>query len=200
MATLIVTAEFMAAENERLVPSLVALSVYDVSRNKQAVYYTSDADLDNVTDDCAYKVRNEKEILIDFWSGAKEYDVFVTYSGRAFFWPYIYNLSAVHGVQPTVQIARERYLSQQTFPYHVDLFDEFTFYKEMKPWPSLQELAEFYGLESVEIGREEMVEFFRQKKFHHLATNTAQQNHTLNELYKIWLQHLAPTRFLNIVD
>jgi len=109
--------------------SIISLAVYDVERKSGAVYFVSDKVEKNFfVDDFTFKQRTEKEVLEDFWEGAQSYDVFVTFNGRSFTLPFLYHRSIVQNVLPTADIAKERYVTRQAMPYHVDLIDEFSFH------------------------------------------------------------------------
>jgi 3'-5' exonuclease len=135
-----------------LTGSIVSLGMYDLERRLGAVYYIGDGSGGSFAeDDFTFKERNEKELLEDFWEGARSYDVFVTFNGRAFDIPFLLHRSVVHGVQPTVDLLGSRYLNRQVLPYHVDLLDELTFYGAMKRQP-LHMYCRAYGIESPKEG------------------------------------------------
>ena len=191
---------------ERLVFSpftgqIVALGMYDVERRLGAVYYVDEEKNESFSEgDFTFKSRTEKELLEDFWEGARSYDVFVTFNGRAFDVPFLLHRSVVHGLKPHTTFNQSRYLTKQTFPYHVDLLDEVTFYGATKR-PSLHLLCRAYGIESPKKEEgEEDAELFRLKKFRDLARNNALDIIATTELYEKWKTHLAPSAFLNAIE
>ena len=116
---------------------VVAIGLYDLERAQGAVYYIgADNTPDEDVGDFILKVRSEVEILREFWEGALEYDTFVTFNGRAFDMPFIIHRSLAHGVRPSRELMKYRYLSQQSVPYHIDLQDELTFYGTMSRRPN----------------------------------------------------------------
>ncbi|MEY2665647.1 MAG: hypothetical protein RLZZ480_752, partial [Candidatus Parcubacteria bacterium] len=128
--------------------SIVSVAMYDIERRRGAVYFVSDV-ADTFTEgDFVCKCRTEKEILEDFWEGARSYDVFVSFNGRAFDVPFLIHRSLAHDVTPSVSFSQSRYVSRQQLPYHVDLMDEFSFYGAMSKRPSLHLLCRTYGIES----------------------------------------------------
>lgn len=177
---------------------IVSLAVYDVERQSGAVYFVSDTpDESFEIDGFICKQRSEKEILEDFWEGAKDYDVFVTYNGRAFTIPFIYHRSITLGVVPTADIARQRYLTKQTLPYHVDLLDEFSFYGAMQR-PSLQLLCGAYGIENPSVlGGEEIEVAFSEERYRVIAEKNVGDVQAITRLYEKWENNLAPAAFLN---
>lgn len=182
---------------------IISLAVYDLERDLSAVYFYSDNQTENFeTNSSSFKSRTEKEMLEDFWEGAKGYDTFVTFNGRAFTWPYLLHRSAILKIRPTVEIAKERYVTKQTIPHHVDLLDEFTFNGSMSKRPTLSLLCGAYGVEINHelLGGEESAELFQQKKFRRLAERNESKVLAIRDLYEIWKQYFAPLSFLNTVD
>lgn len=182
--------------------SIISLAVYDVERKTGAVYYVSKASGDTFSvDDFTFKERTEKEILEDFWDGAPSYDVFVTFNGRSFTLPFLHHRSIVRGVRPTVDIARGRYVTKQTLPYHVDLLDEFSFHGAMAHRPSLQLLCGVYGIDNVSIlGGEEIEDAFTDGRFRTIAEKNMGDVQAIHQLYEKWKEYLAPRGFLNAIE
>lgn len=182
--------------------SIISLAVYDVERQNGAVYFVSDTSGEHFTvDGFACKQRTETEILEDFWEGANSYDVFVTFNGRSFQLPFLYHRSVVCGVRPTVTIARQRYLTKQSLPYHVDLLDEFTFYGDLPHRPSLQLLCGAYGVENASIlGGEEIEAAFTEGRFRTIAEKNMGDVLAIHGLYEKWKHYLAPHSFINTLE
>lgn len=181
--------------------SILSLALYDIERQSGAVYFQSDQTDDAFTaGDYKLKQRSEVEILEDFWEGARSYDVFVSFNGRSFALPFITHRSLILGVQPTVDIARQRYLTRQSLPYHVDLLDEFSFYGAMSHRPSLQLLCGAFGIENSSLlGGEEIAEAFNDKRFRAIAEKNAGDVEVITKLYERWLTNIAPRSFVNSV-
>ncbi|MCA9357885.1 ribonuclease H-like domain-containing protein [Candidatus Kaiserbacteria bacterium] len=179
--------------------SIISLAVYDVERRSGAVYFVSDTpDESFEIDGFICKQRTEKEILEDFWEGAKDYDVFVTFNGRSFTVPFIYHRSITLGVKPTADIAKQRYLTKQHMPYHIDLMDEFSFYGAMQHRPSLQLLCGAYSIENPSVlGGEEIAAAFAKERYRVIAEKNVGDVQAITKLYDKWLQYLAPTSFIN---
>ena len=127
--------------------------------------------------------------------------MFVSFNGRSFAVPYIYHRSLMLGVTPTVDIARQRYVTRQQLPYHVDLLDEFSFYGAMAHRPSLQLLCSAYGIEhSSLLGGEEIAGAFEEHRFRTIAEKNAGDVHAMSKLYEVWVQNLAPHSFINSIE
>lgn len=182
--------------------SIISLAVYDVERKSGAVYFVSESAEENFTvDDFTFKQRTEKEVLEDFWEGALSYDVFVTFNGRSFALPFLYHRSIAQGVRPTVDIAKERYVTKQTLPYHVDLLDEFSFHGALAHRPSLQLLCGAYGIENTSLlGGEEIAAAFAEGRFREIAEKNMGDVQAIYQLYEKWKEYLAPRSFLNSLE
>ncbi len=182
--------------------SIISLAVYDLERKTGAVYFVSDTPGESFTfDDFTFKQRTEKEILEDFWEGAGSYDTFVTFNGRTFTLPFIHHRSVINKVRPTVDIARQRFLTRQSLPYHVDLLDELSFYGGMTHRPSLQLLCGAYNIDNSSLlGGEEIAEAFAEGRFRYIAEKNMGDVQAITELYKKWKDYLAPRSFLNAME
>jgi DNA polymerase elongation subunit (family B) len=171
---------------------VVAIGLYDLERERGVVYYIGNGDTpDEVDGEYTYKQRTETEMLYEFWDGAKHYDTFVTYNGRAFDVPFLLHRSVVNGVRPTKNLMEGRYPSQQKSCRHVDLQDELTFFGAMHRRPSLHLFCRAYGIESPkgEVGGDDVAELFHQKKFRDIARYNARDVIATTALYQKWLTY-----------
>ncbi len=179
-----------------LTGSIIMLGLYDVERGQGMVYGTKPSEHP------LYKVASEREILQDFWEGARSYDVFVTFGGRRFDVPWLLHRSLVCSVKPTITFPVTREVSRQSMPYHVDLHDSFSGYGSWSPAVSLHLLSEANGVVSPDLGGvtgETVGEFFQQEKFTDLAAYTERNVTATHQLYKKWLEYLAPPEFLTMI-
>ncbi|MES2748942.1 MAG: ribonuclease H-like domain-containing protein [Patescibacteria group bacterium] len=183
---------------------IVALGVYDLERAHGAVYYVgTGGESDEVVGDFILKNRSEASLLEEFWEGAREYDTFVTFNGRAFAMPYIIHRSLSHGIQPTQELMKYRYLTQQSMPYHIDVLDELTWYGAMRNRPTLHLLCRSYGITSPNLDgiRGTLVaNLFSKKQFRDIALYNLKDVVAIKELYTVWLKNLAPVNFLATLD
>ena len=182
--------------------SVISLAVYDVERKTGAVYFQSDTKDENFTiEDFTFKQRTEQEILEDFWEGAQSYDTFVTFNGRTFTMPFVYHRSVMHTVRPTVDIARQRFVTRQSLPYHVDLLDEFSFHGNMAHRPSLQLLCGAYNVPNTSLlGGEEISDAFKEGRFRYIAEKNMGDVLAISGLYEKWKDNLAPQAFINTLE
>ncbi len=187
-----------------LTGSIVAVGLYDVLRAQGVVYYRGEgAGTDSVDGEFILKERSEREMLEDFWEGAKSYDTFVTFNGRGFDVPFLNIRTAVHGMRPTRDLMDGRYLYQQKAIRHVDLQDQMTYYGAMQKRPSLHLFCRAFGIESPKIGGvqgDDVAELFHAKKFRDIARYNARDVIATTALYKKWLRYLAPASFLNVIE
>ena len=183
---------------------IVAVGVYDLERKKGAVYYTGEGtERDEEVDGFIIKQRSERQLLEDFFEGARSYDTFVTFNGRAFDVPFLLHRAAIHKVPAVPELMDGRYLSQQKNIRHIDLQDQLSFYGAMMRKPSLHLFCRAYGIPSPKgsgFSGDDVAELFGSKKFRDIATYNAADVRATTALYEIWLNHFAPAAFLNTID
>jgi hypothetical protein len=181
---------------------IVALSLRDRERGDTAVYVVAEPTTSVATTAAiTVKVRTERVLLEEFWEGARSYETFITFNGRAFTWPFLYYRSLALGVRPSLEVARERYLTKQTAPYHVDLLDEFSNYGGLTHRPSLALLCGAFNLPHPSIlGGEEVEAAYREGEYVRIVEKAAGDADTIAALYERWLQYLAPQSFVNVVE
>jgi uncharacterized protein YprB with RNaseH-like and TPR domain len=182
---------------------IVAIGLYDIERKQGVVYYQTDTNIADIeSGDFILKARTEKEMLEDFWEGARSYDTFVTFNGRGFDAPFLNLRSAIHGIRPTQDLMNGRYLYQQKLAKHVDLQDQLTFYGAMQKKPSLHLFCRAFGIESPKadgVAGDDVAELFHSKKFRNIAEYNAKDVIATATLYEKWLLYLAPHSFVNSV-
>lgn len=208
MATLVFDIETTAlpsesGEHAALSPftgQIVSLAAYDTERRQGAVYLVTDRNGEQeVGGDWQYKVRTEVELLEDFWETALSYNVFVTFNGRSFDVPFLLHRSLMLGVRPSVQLTRNRYLTKQTPPYHVDLLDEFSF-QGATTRPSLAILVGAYSLQETDVSGEDIATLYANGNHHAIAYKNVTDVNNTAALYELWKTHLAPPSFLNAAE
>ncbi len=187
-----------------LTGEVVAIGLYDLERKHGAVYYqTTEEDSEFEIGEYILKPRSEKEMLKDFWDGAKEYDTFVTFNGRGFDVPFLNLRSAINEIRPTKDLMDGRYLYQQKKAVHVDLQDQMTYYGAMHRKPSLHLFCRAFGIDSPKAGGisgDDVAELFQEKKFCDIAKYNVRDVIATTELYRKWLKDLAPQSFLNTIE
>jgi DNA polymerase elongation subunit (family B) len=189
-----------------LTGSVIALGLYDVERAKGAVYFVPNANeqyaCEGKVDTYRCKARSEALLLSEFWEGAKEYDTFVTFNGRAFGMPFLLHRSVAHGIRPTRELMKYRYLSHQSVPFHIDLMDEFTFYGATRR-QALYLFCRTFGIESyggIDMNDVAIGELYRAGRVPHILRQVTRDVSATAELYKKWREYLAPMSFLDTVE
>jgi uncharacterized protein YprB with RNaseH-like and TPR domain len=179
-----------------LTGKIVAIGLYDLERKQGAVYYTGNGDeADTVDGDFVLKQRTEKEMLEDFWEGAKSYDTFVTFNGRSFDAPFLVHRSVALSIVPTRDLLEGRYLYQQKSVCHVDLQDQLTFYGAMQRRPNLHLFCRAYGIQSPKasgVAGDDVALLFARKQFTDIALYNARDVRATVLLYEKWHTYLAP--------
>ena len=187
-----------------LTGQVVAIGVYDHELAQGAVYYVGNGtESDEEDGNFIYKQRTEEEMLREFWEGAREYDTFVTFNGRAFDVPFVIHRSVAHNIKPSRELMKYRYLSQQSAPFHMDLQDELTWYGAMGKRPSLHLFCRAYGLKSPKsdgVTGRDVATLYNRQQFIDIARYNAADVVATKELYEIWLKNLAPNSFLHTRD
>lgn len=174
---------------------VVAIGLYDVERAQGVVYYQGEECADEVCGEFILKSRTERDMLEDFWEGAKSYDTFVTFNGRGFDVPFLNLRSAIHEIRPSQNLMQGRYLYQQKSVQHVDLQDQMTFYGAMQRRPSLHLFCRAFGIESPKgegVSGDDVAELFHLKKFRDIALYNAKDVRATTALYKKWFTYLVP--------
>jgi DNA polymerase elongation subunit (family B) len=183
---------------------IVAIGLFDVERRQGVVYYQNEQTVSDINyGDFVLKSRTEKEMLDDFWEGAKSYDTFVTFNGRGFDVPFLNLRSAIQGIRPTQDLMEGRYLYQQKRARHVDLQDQLTFYGAMQKRPSLHLFCRAFGIESPKadgVAGDDVAELFKTKQFRAIAEYNAKDVIATTALYQKWLMNLAPHSFREQFD
>jgi len=158
-----------------LTGQVVAIGVYDVEKDKGAVYFQApDGSVQDSEDgNIKFRVLGEKEMLAQFWNLAEKYDEFVSFNGRAFDVPFLFVRSAIHEIKPTKNLMANRYLSSQPQnAKHVDLLDQLTFYGAVRRKGNLHLWSKAFGIKSPKedgVTGDDVGALFKEKKFFDIA-------------------------------
>ena len=174
-----------------LTGAIVAIGVYDTEKEKGAVYFSAPSKKvkDSEEDGIKYRAMEEKEMLEQFWQGAKSYKEFVSFNGRAFDAPFLAIRSMVHSVKPTKDLLEGRYLYQQRNATHIDLMDQLTFYGAARFKKSLHLFCRALGIESPKASGttgDDVAALYKDKKYLELARYNAGDLIATAALYKRW--------------
>ena len=179
-----------------LTGEVAAIGILDVAKDKSVVYFQAPGEnLGEFEEDgVMYKQMNEAEMLLSFWSGAKNYSTLVTYNGRAFDVPFLMARAAAHKIRPSKNFLSNRYLGSQKYDAkHVDLQEELTYYGAMRRRGSLHLWCRAFGIESPKTGGvsgDDVAKLFAEKRYKDIARYNVRDIVATRDLYLHWKQYL----------
>lgn len=180
-----------------LTGEIVAIGVFDIGKDQGAVYYQAPGQ-DNKEfseGNIKFKQMTEKEMLENFWQGAKNYQEFITFNGRAFDAPFLAIRSAIYGIKPKMDLMEGRYLYQQRNCKHIDLLDQLTFYGAVRKKGNLHLWSNAFGIPSPKadgVTGDDVGRLFKEKKFIDIAKYNVGDIVATKELYDKW------NKFINL--
>jgi DNA polymerase elongation subunit (family B) len=175
-----------------LTGQIVAIGVYDIEKDKGAVYFQApNADIaDSEEGNIKFRVLSEKEMLEQFWNLAQKYDEFISFNGRAFDVPYLLTRSAICEIRATKNLMANRYVSSQPHhAKHIDLLDQLTFYGSVRRKGNLHLWSKAFGIKSPKedgVSGDNVGQLFKENKFLEIAKYNVGDLHATTELYKKW--------------
>lgn len=179
-----------------LTGEIVAIGVLDYYKDEGVVYFQAPGKKlkESEENGITFKPMGEKEMLEKFWDGARQYQHFITFNGRGFDAPFLMTRSAIHGIRPTKDLMRGRYLYQQSADaLHVDLQDQLTFYGATRRKGSLHLWCRAFGIESPKASGttgDDVGRLFKAKKFLEIAKYNVGDLRATKALYEKWETHL----------
>lgn len=186
-----------------LTGEVVAIGILDYYKNEGVVYFQAPGEKISESalrqaqggeEGITFKRASEKEMLEKFWDGARHYEYFITFNGRAFDIPFLMIRSAIHGVRPTKDLMRGRYLYQQNADaIHIDLFDQLTFYGALRRKGGLHLWSRAFGIESPKSGGitgDDIGRLYKEKKFLEIAKYNVGDLKATKALYEKWQTYL----------
>ena len=180
-----------------LTGQIVAIGMYDLEREKGAVYFdSSKGERSEKFEEagCKFESMPEPEMLRRFWDIVEKYDTFVTFNGRQFDVPFLMVRSAIHGIRPTKNLLANRYLNYHpSNARHIDLFDQLTFYGAMRKKGSLHLWCRAFGIESPKaqgVDGDDVKSLYEAGKCADIARYNARDIKATAELYKKYTEYL----------
>ncbi len=179
-----------------LTGEIVTIGVLDYEKNKGAVYFQAPGeDLpESEENGVKFKQMTEKEMLKNFWNGAKDYQEFISFNGRGFDVPFLMIRSAIYGIKPTKDLMSNRYLGSQKFDSkNIDLLDQLTFYGAVRRKGNLHLWSRAFGIESPKahgITGDDVRKLFKEKKFLDIAKYNVGDLLATKQLYEYWEKYL----------
>lgn len=179
-----------------LTGEIVAIGVYNTDRNNGVVYFQApNEEIDDFTEGSfLFKPMTEREMLKNFWEGAKNYNEFISFNGRSFDVPFLMLRSAINKVRPTKDLMSNRYLGSQKYDAkHIDLLDQLSFYGAVRHRRSLHLYCYALGIKSPKaegITGDDVARLFREKKYKEIARYNSWDLIATKELYEIWRDYI----------
>jgi 3'-5' exonuclease len=179
-----------------LTGEIVVIGVLDYHKKEGVVYYQAPGEKNAEFKEggITFKQLSEKDMLTKFWDGVRQYSYFVTFNGRGFDVPFLMVRSAIHGIRPSKDLMRGRYLYQQDpGAIHIDLFEQLSFYGATRRKGSLHLWTRAFGIESPKTGGvtgDDVGRLFSEKKFLDIARYNVLDLHATRELYEKWETYL----------
>ncbi|SRR6266481_881127 len=180
-----------------LTGQIVAIGVLDYYKDEGVVYFEAPGEkpYEVKEGNMTFKQMSEKAMLEKFWEGAKKYQYFITFNGRAFDVPFLMVRSAINGIRPSKDLLRGRYLYQHNpDAIHLDLQEQLSFYGAMRRKGSLHLWSRAFGIESPKasgVTGDDVGRLFKEKKFLEIAKYNVGDLRATKELYDKWDQYLA---------
>ncbi|MDD5071225.1 MAG: ribonuclease H-like domain-containing protein [Patescibacteria group bacterium] len=178
-----------------LTGEIVAIGIYDNEKDEGAIYFQSPREeaREYAKENFTFKPKTEKEMLLDFWAGAKNYKEFVSFNGRSFDVPFLLIRSAVHKIKPTVNLMSNRYLSSQYGVRHIDLLDQLSFYGAVRRKGNLHLYCRAFGVKSPKgagITGDDVGRLFKDGEYKKIAEYNSWDLTATAELYNIWKEFI----------
>ncbi len=179
-----------------LTGEIVAIGVLDYEKDKGVVCYQSPGTKESESEEKGIRFRpmTEKEMLENFWDGAKNYQEFVSFNGRGFDVPFLMVRSAIHGIRPSKDLMSNRYLNIQKFEAkHIDLLDQLSFYGAVRRKGNLHLWSRAFGITSPKaqgVTGDDVGRLFKDGKFLDIARYNVGDLRATKALYEYWEKYL----------
>lgn len=175
-----------------LTGEIVAIGVLDYYKNEGVVYFQAPGEkIKELSEEgITFKQAQEEDMLRKFWDGASKYQHFITFNGRGFDIPFLMIRSAIHGVRPTKDLMRGRYVYQHNADaIHIDLLDQLTFYGAVRRKGGLHLWSRAFGIESPKSGGitgDDVGRLYKEKRFLDIAKYNVGDLRATKALYEKW--------------
>ncbi|HAV11355.1 MAG TPA: 3'-5' exonuclease [Candidatus Moranbacteria bacterium] len=179
-----------------LTGEIVAIGVYDVERERGAVYFQApDASAEEFEESgVKFKPMGEKEMLERFWKLVEIYEEFISFNGRSFDVPFLMIRSAIHGIRPSKNLVGKRYVGMhQRDARHIDLLDQLTFYGTVRKKGNLHLWSRAFGIKSPKaegVTGDDVGKLFKERKYLEIARYNVGDLQATKELYLRWEKYL----------
>ncbi len=162
-----------------------AIGAFNPGSQKGMVLLIGDKDLVPEKENYTYKIfKEEKDLLAEFWNIAKEYELFVTYNGDNFDFPYLIIRSGINRVKVPFEVKK---WGSDKF---IDLFNRI---KQSHGY-KLEILCKAFGIENPKeagVHGGDVNELFDKKDFQRIADYVARDAYSTSQLYLIWKEFMS---------
>ncbi len=162
-----------------------AIGAFNPGSQKGMVLLIGDKDLVPEKENYTYKIfKEEKDLLAEFWNIAKEYELFVTYNGDNFDFPYLIIRSGINRVKVPFEVKK---WGSDKF---IDLFNRI---KQSHGY-KLEILCKAFGIENPKeagVHGGDVNELFDNKDFQKIADYVARDAYSTTQLYLIWKEFMS---------
>lgn len=176
---------------------IIVIGAYDLANKKSVVWFDDQGNNQAVAEEGnnTFIPATESQMLEKFWLLAERFQRFVTFSGRSLDLPFLLLRSAVHGIKPTKDLMRARYLYQQSpDAQHIDLYEQLSFYGATARLGGLHLACRAFGIATPKDGTldgSRVGEFYKDKKYMEIARYNARDLSATAQLYERWKEFLA---------
>lgn len=162
-----------------------AIGAFNPNSKKGIVLLISEKDLIPEKENYTYKIfNNEKDLLIGFWEIAKEYELFVTYNGDTFDFPYLQIRSGINRVKVPFEIKR----------WGGDKFVDLQNKIRQSHGFKLEMLCKAFGIENPKeagVHGGDVNGLFDNKDYQKIADYVARDAFSTSQLYLIWKEFMS---------
>lgn len=165
--------------------TVCSVGCYNPDSGKGVVLIVSDKELKPAKDSFEYKIfSNETELLKAFWEIAQKYEIFVSYNGESFDFPYLIIRSGIMKIKVPIEI--KRYGEN-----HIDLMNKI---KQNNHSFKLEFLCRAFGIEDPKrqgVDGGEVDGLYKSGKHQEIADYSVRDVVATSELYKIWKEYMS---------
>jgi 3'-5' exonuclease len=162
-----------------------AIGAFNPGTKKGMVLLLGEKELKPEKENYIYKIfETEKEMLFEFWKISKEYELFVTFNGDNFDFPYLIIRSGINRVKVPFEV--KRWESDK----FIDLFNKIKQSHGFK----LEMLCKAFGVENPKekgVHGGDVNKLFDAKDFQKIADYVARDAYSTSQLYMIWKEYMS---------
>ena len=162
-----------------------AIGAFNPGTKKGMVLLLGEKDLVPEKENYTYKIfETEKDLLTEFWKIATEYELFVTYNGDNFDFPYLMIRSGINRVKMPFEV--KKWGSDKFIDLQLKIKQSHAFKLEM--------LCKAFGIENPKeagVHGNDVNELFDNKDFQKIADYVARDAYSTSQLYMIWKEYMS---------